>query len=156
MQKGEAPRCPGNRDTGQEERLRHAGKMEVIGRLRILLVDDDRAVIDVMGAMLRSLGYHVTAIIAPLDALTYFTGHPHEFDCAIVNQRMPSLTGIALAQKILDIRSDIPVMLLTGYSDSFLEAKARSRGIRKVVQKPMTRRELARAVRNLLARSDRP
>lgn len=156
MQKGEAPRCPVNREAENEEQLRHARKMEVIGRLRILLVDDEPAVIDVIGAILRSLGYCITAITSPLDALRDFARFPHEFDCAIVNYMMPSLTGVALAEKILEIRGDIPIMLLTGCADLVLEAKARSKGIRKIVQKPLTRRELAQAVKDLLARSVRP
>jgi len=55
----------------------------------------------------------------------------------ITDQTMPQLTGVELAQKVLALRPEFPVILCTGYSDQVDEAKARELGIRGYISKPM-------------------
>ena len=63
---------------------------------------------------------------------------------------MPAVTGVLLAQKILEVRKDIPIILCTGHSDSVSAEKAQDVGIRAFVMKPATRKELAETIRRVL------
>ena len=63
---------------------------------------------------------------------------------------MPDLTGVMLAQKMMRIRADIPVILCTGYSETLSPEKARKAGVREFLIKPLVRSELAAAIRRAL------
>ena len=101
-------------------------------------------------AILSRLGYRITTDTDPETAYKLFSEKPQAFDLVITDQTMPKLTGMDLAQKLLKVRPDLPVVLLTGYSDSINEESARSVGIREFLLKPLSKRELAQAVRRAL------
>jgi two-component system cell cycle sensor histidine kinase/response regulator CckA len=63
---------------------------------------------------------------------------------------MPKMTGDILAKGIMAIRSDMPVILCTGYSEKMTPAKAKALGIKEVVMKPAVVEEIARTVRRVL------
>jgi two-component SAPR family response regulator len=60
------------------------------------------------------------------------------------------MTGVELASRILEIRTDIPIILCTGFSEIIDENKAKSLGICEFVMKPLVRDELARTIRKVL------
>jgi FixJ family two-component response regulator len=63
---------------------------------------------------------------------------------------MPHLTGDRLAEELMRIRPDIPVILCTGYSERISEQRARRIGVREFLMKPLVRQDMANAVRNVL------
>ena len=63
---------------------------------------------------------------------------------------MPNMTGEKLAAALMTIRSDIPVILCTGFSEQISEEKAKKMGIRKYIFKPMVMNKLAQTVRGVL------
>ncbi len=120
------------------------------GKERILLVDDEEPVLRSERIMLESLGYKVIAVAKSDKALKLFRAQPKEFDLVITDQTMPTMTGSELSRKVLRIRSDVPVILCTGFSEAVDENKTRAEGIRKFVMKPFTTRELAETIRSVL------
>jgi DNA-binding NtrC family response regulator len=60
------------------------------------------------------------------------------------------MTGDKLSREIFKIRKDMPIILCTGYSETFSENKARKIGICKYVQKPITGSDLAALIREVL------
>ena len=72
-----------------------------------------------------------------------------DFDIVITDQTMPGLPGDLLAVELLKIRPDIPIILCTGFSERINEEQAKEIGIREYLQKPFTRRELSKAIRNI-------
>jgi FixJ family two-component response regulator len=60
------------------------------------------------------------------------------------------MTGMELAREVLAIRSDIPVILCTGFSNLVNEESAREAGIKAFAMKPLTKREIAGTVRKAL------
>lgn len=120
------------------------------GQERILLVDDEEQITAMEKQILERLGYQVTACSGSAEALSIFTARPDQFDLVITDMTMPHMTGEALAQKILAIRPELPVILCTGYSEMITEEKAMAMGIRKFVLKPVITDELAAAVRSAL------
>jgi two-component system, cell cycle sensor histidine kinase and response regulator CckA len=117
---------------------------------RILFVDDERTVANVMQLMLEKLGYKVSARTSSIEALEAFRNNPHGFDLVITDMTMPHMTGKDLAKEIMGIRSDIPIILCTGFSEQIDEQKAMAMGIRAYVMKPIEMAEIARTIREVL------
>ena len=63
---------------------------------------------------------------------------------------MPNMTGDLLAQNLLKIRPDLPIILCTGYSERMTETRAREMGIRAFVMKPIIIQDLANTIRTVL------
>ncbi len=120
------------------------------GHERILLVDDEKAIIDAIQQMLERLGYQVVARTSSVEALEVFRSQPDSFDLLLTDQTMQGMTGEALAKKVMAIRSDIPIVLCTGFSHNINEEKAKSMGIREFIMKPVLVREMAAILRRLL------
>ncbi|CAG36654.1 hybrid sensor histidine kinase/response regulator [Desulfotalea psychrophila] len=120
------------------------------GSGRILLIDDEELLLTVGKKVLERLGYRVTTKSSSLEALAIFKERPDAFDAIITDQTMPDMFGSDLAQEILKIRADIPIILCTGYSDQFDTDMAHSLGIREFVLKPLTKVTLANLLSGVL------
>ncbi len=120
------------------------------GNERIILVDDDEGLVQMQRRMLERLGYNVSAMTSSVDALVTFQKTPDDFDPVITDMTMPMLTGANLARQILAIRSDMLIILCTGYSELIDSEKAKTIGIRGYVMKPVILKDLAKVVRNVL------
>jgi PAS domain S-box-containing protein len=120
------------------------------GTESILFVDDELALVNAGKHMLESLGYDVITRTNSLEALELFEHQPDRFDLVITDMTMPGLTGDQLAQKLMEIRSDLPVILCTGFSARINEEKALALGIRAFVSKPVLKRQIAETIRMVL------
>jgi len=120
------------------------------GREIILLVDDEKGLVDAHTEAFTRLGYQVVSRYSSIDALEAFRAQPGKFDIVITDQTMPRMTGLQLARELISIRPDIPVILCTGFSDLVTEEEARLIGIKRFIMKPVILRELSEVVRNVL------
>jgi len=120
------------------------------GTERILFVDDEPALVDLGRRMLSSLGYYVTSVLSSVAALDLFQAKPESFDLVITDMTLPKMTGIDLSRELLKIRPNIPIILCSGIKDPDTEAQVKAMGIRAYIMKPLTKRELANAIRNTL------
>ena len=120
------------------------------GHERVLLVDDDRVVISVIKRLLDRSGYDVTTRSGGVESLETFRAHPDDFDLVITDQTMPKMTGMKLAGELLNIRPDLPIILISGFGDEVTEKSARARGIKEFILKPVSREDLSKAVRRVI------
>ena len=120
------------------------------GHERILFIDDEDELVAMASEMLKDLGYRVTSRTGAREALALFRLDPSRFDLVITDQTMPNLTGVGLAKEILTIRPDMPIIMSTGYSHMVDAEKARAAGIKAFAMKPLTKREIAWTVREVL------
>jgi PAS domain S-box-containing protein len=120
------------------------------GNERILFVDDEEQQVEMGKQVLELLGYRVTTKTSSMEALNVFRAKPDEFDLVVTDLTMPKMTGDVLAKEIMAIRSDVPVILCTGYSEKITPAKAKTLGIKEVIMKPAVVEEIARTVRMVL------
>ncbi|MFC1635505.1 response regulator, partial [Planctomycetota bacterium] len=116
----------------------------------ILLVDDEEMMVDVTGQILERLGFDVVAKTSSLDALETFQEKPDEFDLVITDQVMPNMTGMQLAQKLISIRPDIPVILCSGFPENVCLEEVENIGIKKFIMKPISKDIIAQIVRAVL------
>jgi signal transduction histidine kinase/FixJ family two-component response regulator/HAMP domain-containing protein len=120
------------------------------GTERLLLVDDEPAIVKTAETMLTQLGYRVDGVTCSVEALERFRSRPDDYDLVITDRTMPDLTGEKLAAELIKIREDIPVILCSGFLADTCIDKLRSSGIRALVNKPLERREWATTVRRVL------
>jgi CheY-like chemotaxis protein len=121
-----------------------------MGNERILFVDDEEFIADLGQRMLERLGYDVIVRTSSIEALKAFKAQPDKFDLIITDMTMPQMTGEKLAQKLLEIRPDIPIILCTGFSALISENKAKEMGIKGFVMKPFVIQDLAKMIRRVL------
>ena len=118
----------------------------VQGSGRILLVDDEKSILDWTSKILAECGYSVVAVNNAAEALAKFSNGPEEFDLVITDFSMPKMTGLELASMITGKRSDLPVLLCAGFSESLTPKKFKENGITSVLMKPVIASELSQRV----------
>jgi PAS domain S-box-containing protein len=117
---------------------------------RVLFVDDEPQITNITRRTLERLGYRVLALGSATDALRTFRADPSAFDLVISDLTMPGLTGAQLAVEMRQLRSNLPVILSTGYLDRLDAEMARDLQVRELLIKPYTTEALANAVRRAL------
>jgi CheY-like chemotaxis protein len=118
---------------------------------RILFVDDEEYLVDLVARMLRHLGYEVLALNNSLEALKYIKSEDQDFDLIIVDQVMPELSGTEFAKEAQRLKPEVPVILFTGFSDIFSQEKLKDLGIQEVVAKPINLRDLSHVINSVLS-----
>jgi CheY-like chemotaxis protein len=120
------------------------------GDERILFVDDEALIREMGTAMLEHHGYRITACENGAEALKTFSSDPTAFDLVITDMNMPNMTGDRLAEELVAIRPDIPIIICTGFSDRVGREDARAMGVRAFLKKPVSLMEMSREVRRAL------
>ena len=120
------------------------------GTERILFVDDEEALVQLARQSLERLGYRVSSYTDPHLALDAFRSGPFDFDLAVSDVTMPGLDGKELARRLMAIRPDLPVVLISGYSELISREEAVDMGVRELVAKPFDTKELASVMRRCL------
>ena len=102
---------------------------------RILVVDDEQMIAKTVADILRVKGY---------DAETAFSGSEavekvgvRSFDAVFMDIKMPNVNGVKAFAKIKSIAPDLPVVMMTAYSDDKLVAQAREQGVLSILIKPL-------------------
>jgi signal transduction histidine kinase len=120
------------------------------GNEKILFVDDEASITKMADKMLARLGYQITTCQNGPEAIALIKSNPTAFDLAITDMTMPGMTGDKLAQELMNIRSDIPVIVCTGYSKKISEESILEIGVKALVMKPFKKDILAHTIRDVL------
>jgi CheY-like chemotaxis protein len=116
----------------------------------ILFVEDEESLANLGEEALKSLGHEVRVCTSSIEALEAFRAEPFRFDAVVTDQTMPNMTGEALSRELLQIRSDVPIILCTGFSHSMTQEKAKAMGIRAFLMKPLLIKDLGRTLQEVL------
>lgn len=117
----------------------------------LYLVDDDEAVLDSLGFMLRQFGFVLTPFVSGIDFLN--TVDLTQAGCVILDSRMPEITGQALQQRLLDASSPLGIIFLTGHGDLPMAVSAFRKGACDFFQKPVSGQALADAINKSMLHS---
>jgi PAS domain S-box-containing protein len=120
------------------------------GHERVLIIEDEEPLAQMVGEILARLGYSVTCKTSSREALALIRQDPPQFDLVITDQTMPEMTGLELAKELRVIRPELPVILCTGFSSQVDAESARQAGISAFAMKPLTRTEIAETIREVL------
>ncbi|MDD5758297.1 MAG: ATP-binding protein [Desulfobulbaceae bacterium] len=121
---------------------------------RIMVVDDEGMVRDVVSRSLIQAGYQVETFSNGLEAWNALSQAPYAWDLLVTDQTMPEITGDQLAVKVLEIRADLPIIICSGYNSIMLD-KAYLPGLILYLQKPVSRKALLTQVAKSLAKRNR-
>jgi signal transduction histidine kinase/ActR/RegA family two-component response regulator len=121
-------------------------------RQRVLVVDDEPALVALAVELLQALGYAPVGFDDPRAALQALADAPAGFDAVITDEVMPGMTGTQLTQALREHAPQLPVLLISGYGGALLAQRAAAAGVTRVLAKPVRREALARALAELLGR----
>jgi FixJ family two-component response regulator len=116
----------------------------------VYLVDDDEAVRDSLGMLLRSIGLKHEAYASALDFLEHYDGGRNS--CLVADIRMPGLSGLELQQRLNEQRAEIPIIFITGHGDVPMAVTAMKSGAADFIQKPFRDQDLIDRLHKALAR----
>ncbi|HEX2967350.1 MAG TPA: response regulator [Syntrophorhabdaceae bacterium] len=117
---------------------------------RILIIDDDELIGSMVQQMLHRMGYVCVTCKSPLQAWTLFSHVPERFDAIMVDEIMPEIRGTQLASRLLEVRGDIPIILMTGHGDRITLDQLRDSGIRATLIKPIIKEWLQSTLARVL------
>lgn len=122
------------------------------GPVRILLVDDEVSVLEVMTMMLTHFGHKLVTLNSPRQALERLQRSPHEFDLVITDMTMPEMTGITFASELYSCRPELPVILMTGYEKGINNCETEKSNIVRRLNKPVRLEALLTAIKEAVCR----
>ncbi len=121
------------------------------GKETIIIIDDEEAVADIVARYLQTAGYEVIKETDSRKALETINRRIEEINLVITDQTMPGITGLEIAAEVKS-RSNIPVVIITGYSTRINIENAEDYRIDKILLKPINRNDLLKEVREILDR----
>jgi CheY-like chemotaxis protein len=122
----------------------------------VMVVDDERALVTLAEETLAELGYEPVGFDSSLAALEAFRAEPKRFDLVLTDETMPDLTGTELAREMRQLRRDIPIILMSGYSGALLAERAQAAEVIDMLRKPLVRRDIAVPVSRALQAGNQP
>ncbi|MDH2406077.1 response regulator [Bradyrhizobium sp. SSUT18] len=114
----------------------------------VYVVDDDDAVLGSLRFLLETDGFAVRTF-RNATALLNASGTPGA-DCYVIDYKMPGINGIELAGRLRKVDGDTPVILITGYPDENISARAATAGVKDVVLKPLLDENLVKGIRRAI------
>jgi PAS domain S-box-containing protein len=124
-----------------------------LGREHILFVEDDIDQLETTPRLLESLGYTVTAVGSPFEALDLVRNGAGRYELVITDYDMPESNGIELAGEISRIAPELPVMLVSGRTEAW-KMSSSVQNIRKILSKPYNKTIIADAIRMVLGQTE--
>jgi signal transduction histidine kinase/CheY-like chemotaxis protein len=115
--------------------------------LSVLLVDDDKSLLEVTSELLEALGHNVITAEEGIEALSRFDAG--EFDLVVTDLGLPGMSGWDIANAVKLKKPGIPVVLISGWGAQISESEIRKQNVDLVVPKPFTMRQLGDAIRKV-------
>jgi signal transduction histidine kinase/ActR/RegA family two-component response regulator len=120
------------------------------GDERVLVIDDDANLAEILCVGLGRLGYRSAALSDPEQALAAFIARPTDWDVVVCDQVMPKLDGLSVLRRMKAIRPALPFILCTGWADGASEQTAGEAGAAAFFVKPVAPERIAAVIRRLL------
>jgi len=114
----------------------------------VYVVDDDEAVRDSLQWLLEGKGYRVRCLDSAESFLSRYDAR--EVACLLVDIRMGGMTGLELQARLIEIRSPLPIVFITGHGDVPMAVDTMKKGAMDFIQKPFNEADLVRLVEQML------
>jgi CheY-like chemotaxis protein len=137
------------------EAIETGNKQITGGTETILVVEDEKTVLDLTKDMLERLGYHVIGVNSPDEAIRIAKDYDGEIDLLLVDVIMPGMTGRALSDHLSILRPGIKKLFMSGYTADIITYRGVLEEGVFFIQKPYSIKSLAEKVRAALDQSDK-
>ncbi len=119
------------------------------GSGRVLVVDDEKPVRELVGKMLERIGYHVQVAASGVEAIECYQARPDGIDLILMDLSMPGMSGVEAFGALRQMGCKVPVVLSSGYSREGIRLQYEGRGFAGFIEKPFTRRDLMRLLADI-------
>ncbi len=116
---------------------------------RVLVIDDDEVLLNVVGRALRAAGFQVMSATSAEEGLERFNAMRP--DCAVVDVYLPGIDGFAFVERARALAPEVPMLMLSGLEGVDHESRAAQAGARRFLQKAIDVRDLERHIRDAMA-----
>jgi PAS domain S-box-containing protein len=123
-----------------------------VGAGSVLVVEDEPAVREMTRTFLERAGYRVVAVADGVEAMARLSTLGSPIDVLVTDVVMPHMSGIDLAEKVIDLQPRVGIVLLSGYTAETLNLERITGRGAAFVAKPVSARELLRAIANVMGR----
>jgi DNA-binding response OmpR family regulator len=113
-------------------------------------VDDEHDIVEAEQNVLERLGYQVITETTAEAALETFISHSARLDLVILDFALAEMTGLELAKQMKEYRDEVPIVMATGFSGAVDRSEIEAVGIKKLISKPLTSREVGETIRDIL------
>lgn len=136
----------------EESEVEDEKKLFIQGSGTVLVVDDEPQLVFLEKKVLERCGYRVMDFLDPLAAWKAFEENADKIDLVVTDHTMPGLTGRQLSQKIVEVRPDLPIIMVTGFTQNLNKTELASEGIVELAMKPIEPHEFSHLVDGVLKR----
>ncbi|WP_319371300.1 ATP-binding protein [uncultured Ilyobacter sp.] len=123
---------------------------DISGKEKVLIIDDDKGIADMLKRGLNELGYSVSCIVQCDEILKKFTYIKENFDIVVTDLTMPEISGIQIAKKIKRNQPNVKIILITAYSDEPLEEYMKDKTLDDYLIKPVSAAQVSRSIRKIM------
>ena len=120
---------------------------------RILIAEDERTLRSILSRVLKRAGFEVFEAADGQEAVDIFSEHLNQIDCAVLDLSMPRLNGEETQQALHALQKDLPIVMMSGFSEQELVNLFRNAGIAGCLQKPVSNDALLDKIKDVLAES---
>jgi len=117
---------------------------------RVMYIDDEAALVQVITRMLQRMGYIVEGFTQAELAIEAFRADPARIDLVVTDFNMPGMSGLDVARQLLEIRADLEIVITSGYVGDELVESAHELGIRHVIYKANTVKDMCETIHRVL------
>ncbi len=116
---------------------------------RILFIEGDQTISEAVNSVLEGAGHETQIETSGADGFEVFFHSPSAFDLIVMDVGLPDISGLRLAERLLNLRSDIPIVLIAG-EEGQTQSRERNSAIRYFATKPLSMTDLAETVEKAL------
>jgi DNA-binding NtrC family response regulator len=114
-----------------------------------MVVDDEEMLAEYVQALLERNGYTTKSFMDPKKAIEFFAANTKRVSLIISDIKMPGMSGTELAKKATEIKPDVPIILISAYSELLPEAVSAT-NVRVFLEKPLMKTDLLQAIESLI------
>jgi CheY-like chemotaxis protein len=122
----------------------------IIGSGTILLIDDEKMILEVGRELLEEIGYTVLPAMSGQEAIEIFQRKQDVIDMIIMDMIMPGMSGSETFDRLKEINQDVRILLSSGYSVDGQATKILRRGCDGFIQKPFNMNQLAEKIHKIM------
>ena len=126
-----------------------------VGRKRVLIAEDGESVLIVLSKVLKRAGFEVFTAADGQEAVDIFSENCDVIDCALIDLNMPKLNGEETMWALRELRNDLPIVMMSGFSEQELIDRFKDAGISGCLQKPVSNNVLLDKIKNALTEENK-